>query len=574
MKSLYILVMMQLKEQMNFGKSKNEKLKFFRVLLGVVGTVGKFASVAALCFAFMYAGAYLGVGGSGGYIPDRMISFLFSVMLLMAIGSCTVGLTKALYYARDNSVLLTLPCTPIQVYLSKLIIFFFFEIKRNFSFLVPMFVAYFLHRNLNPANFSYNANPTYDNLPVNILWMILCIVILSLGTVAIGAVLSIPAMWLGNFYRQHKKLQITTVAVSLVALAVGFTWVLSILPEDFDPARDWSKIFSFIDGNIINGIYLEHFGFLYQLGKLILGDIDSGIAHFTVGAIAPRFGVLVGVSALILGLGFLMVRPLFYKMASTPFEYLKKSVKPKKNRKKGKIFSSVYTNYLIVLKNSNEVFYNLAILLSTPMLLFILNSIFSNMDVSDNGYYMIIAVNIMLSLLVLLNSNCALASLFSRDGQSRYLIKTIPANYALPILTKMIPNMSFAVISIAATAAVFVTTLSDKVSRILGISDIILIFVAVLFVYIAHAFYSAELDLMNPKHQLYSSVGSAVSNPNEMKSTTWAFLIPFIIAAIVLFLLFEQRGYVAVKFIAVAGAAMAYRLWSFFSTLRLYYKEK
>ena len=66
MKSLYILVMMQLKEQMNLGRYQNEKLKFFRILLGVVGTVGKFASVAALCFAFMYAGGYLGVGGSGG----------------------------------------------------------------------------------------------------------------------------------------------------------------------------------------------------------------------------------------------------------------------------------------------------------------------------------------------------------------------------------------------------------------------------------------------------------------------------------------------------------------------------
>ena len=569
MKSLYILVMMQLKEQMNLGRYQNEKLKFFRILLGVVGTVGKFASVAALCFAFMYAGGYLCVGGSGGYIPTRMISFLFSVMLLMAIISCTVGLTKSLYYARDNSVLLTLPCTPIQVYLSKLIIFFVFEIKRNFSFLVPMFVAYFLHRNLNPADFSYNANPTYDNLPVNILWMILCIVIVSLSTVAIGAVLSIPIMWLGNFYRQHKKLQVTTVATTLVVAAVAFIYVLSILPEDFDPARDWSKIFAFMDGTIIKGIYLEHFGFMYQLSKLMLGDIsEMSIAYFELGATATRLGVLMGITAFTLGLGFLMVRPLFYKMASTPFEYLKKSVRPKKNRERGKLFSSVYTNYLIVLKNSNEVFYNLAILLSTPMLLFILNSIFSSMDVSKNGHYMIISVNIMLTLLMLLNSNCIFASLFSRDGQSRYLIKTIPANYALPILTKMIPNMSFAVLSIVATSAVFVSTLP------LSTTDTVLISIAILFVYIGHAFYSAELDLMNPKHQLYSSVGSAVSNPNEMKSTTWAFLISFMVAAAILLLLFEEKGYVAVKFIAVSAAALAYRLWSFFSTLGLYYKEK
>lgn len=569
MNSLRILVTMQLKEQMNFARHKSEKRKFFGVLMSVVGTVVKFAAVAALCFAFMYAGGYLGVGGSGGYIPTRMISFLFSVMLLMAVISCTVGLTKSLYYARDNSVLLTLPCTPIQVYLSKLIIFFIFEIKRNFSFLVPLFVAYFLHRNTNPANLAYNPNPTYDNLLLNILWMVLCIVIVSLGTVAVGAILSIPSMWIGNFYRQHKKLQITTITVALVAAAAGFIYVLSILPQDFDPARDWSRIFSQIDGAIINDFYLKYFDFLYQLGKLILGDISStSIAYFEPGITAARFGVLVGATALTLGLGFLLVRPLFYKMASTPFEYLKKVVPPKKNRKRGKLTSSIFTNYLIVLKNSNEVIYNLAILLAAPMLLFILNSIFSSMDVSQNGHYMIISVNVLLTLLLLLNSNCTFASLFSRDGQSRYLIKTIPSRYALPILTKMLPNMSFAVLSIAATAAVFVDTLP------LETTDTVLISVAILFVYVAHAFYSAELDLMNPKHQLYSSVGGSVSNPNEMKSTTWAFVVSFAVSAALLLLFFEEKGLVAVKFVLVSAAALAYRLWSFFSTLTLYYKEK
>jgi hypothetical protein len=255
-------------------------------------------------------------------------------------------------------------------------------------------------------------------------------------------------------------------------------------------------------------------------------------------------------------------------MASTPFEYLKKSVKPRKNRAKGRLFSSIYTNYLIVLKNSNEVFYNLGILLSVPMLVYLLNAMFMSMDVSKNGVYMIIAVNILIVLIVLLNSNCTLASLFSRDGQSRYLIKTIPANYALPILTKMIPNMSFAILSIVATFFVMKDTIA------LDFSDVVLLTFSILFIYVAHALYSAELDLMNPKHQLYQSVGSSVSNPNEMKSTTTAFFIPFLVAAAILFLLFEEKGYVFVKLIAVSAAVLAYRIWMFFSTLRLYYKEK
>ena len=59
---------------------------------------------------------------------------------------------------------------------------------------------------------------------------------------------------------------------------------------------------------------------------------------------ATVFFSLAAVTLVILGMGLLIVRPLFYKMASTPFEYLKKSVKPKKNRTKTKVFSSIYTH--------------------------------------------------------------------------------------------------------------------------------------------------------------------------------------------------------------------------------------
>ena len=87
-------------------------------------------------------------------------------------------------------------------------------------------------------------------------------------------------------------------------------------------------------------------------------------------------------------------------------------------------------------------------------------------------------------------------------------------------------------------------------------------------------FYSAELDLMNPQNQLYASVGSTVSNPNETKSTVSAFLISFLTAGAIFFLLLEAEGYVYLKLIAVAFVVLIYRVWAFFSMLKLYYKEK
>ena len=145
MKNLLILVKMQLKEQLNFKRFEIEKVNLFHILLSIVGTVLKFALVTVLCGAFLTVARTLGLFSPINMpIPISFMSLVFSIMLILSVFSCTVGLTNAMYYARDNAILLTLPCSPLTVYLSKLIIFFIFEIKRNLSFIVPLFIAYLL----------------------------------------------------------------------------------------------------------------------------------------------------------------------------------------------------------------------------------------------------------------------------------------------------------------------------------------------------------------------------------------------------------------------------------------------
>ena len=512
----------------------------------------KFAAVTGLCVAFMLVSKLLGLFSFAGRpIPDTVMSLVFSVMLLMSVISCTVGLTKSMYYARDNAVLLTLPCPSLHVYLSKLIIFFIFEIKRNLSFLVPMFIAYYITHGYELWTYA---------------WMLFCMLWVSLFTVAIGAVLSIPTMWIANFFRQHRWMQIGTLVLAVGAAITALFFGISLIPENIDLVAAWDTLYWQIQ-DFLNG-YAKTFSALYDLTRMLLGEIEHLQIFFNAQRTIFRFLVLAGASLAILGLGLLIVRPLFYKMASTPFEYLKKAVKPKKNKAKGKIFSSIYTNFLITVKNANTIFANVGILVAVPMLIFLLNKIFLAMKTREMGDQMIIAFNILIMLLIVLNSNCSISSLFSRDGQSSYLIKTLPSRYTLPILTKLIPNTTFGVLSIAATAYVLSITLP------LSALNIAFMILSVEFIYLAHMFYSAQLDLMNPQNQLYASVGSTVSNPNEMKSTLYAFLISFVTAGAVFFLLYEGRGEVFEKLFFVSTAVLVYRVWTFFSMLKLYYKEK
>lgn len=555
MKSLLILVKMQLKEQLNFKRLGVEGAKPLTVVVSVLAAVLRFAAVTAACAGLLWVANYLHIFSLGNSIPDAVISLVFSVMLLTSVISCVVGLTKSLYYARDNAVLLTLPCKPIQVYLSKLIIFFAFEVKRNFSFLVPLFIAYFI------------TEGTYH--PLVYPWLIFCIVWISLFTVSLGALLSIPAMWIANFFRQHKWLQLTALALVLCAFIALFTVGVASIPDRLDFVESWEVTLSNVQAFF--GSYKYNFSFLYEMSHIFLGEKQRILTTPTFPPLATflRFLALAGLSAVLFAVGLLIVRPLFYKMASTPFEYLKRQTKPKKNKLRTRRFSAVYNEFLISVKSSERLATNIGVLIALPMLLMLLNKLLFAMDISTLGYNMTVAFNLLICLLVVLNSNTYAASIFSRDGRSSYLIKTQPSKYPILILSKLLPNTVFVSGAIAATLAVLLAF-----SDIGALNSVLLIF-AVGAAYLAHLLYCAELDLMNPQVELYATVGTSESNPNEARATVTAFAISVVAAAIFFLLLLEQSGTsVYVKLLVCAVAALVYRVHLFFAKIKLYYKEK
>ena len=550
MKNLMILVKMQLKERLNFKRLDVENVNVFHIVVSILGAILKFALVFVLCAAFLLVATNLNLFAVNS-VPSTVISLVFSLMMLLSIFSCVVGLTKSMYYARDNAVLLTLPALPIQVYLSKLVIFFIFELKRNFSFMVPLFLAYFYTH-----GYKFGAY----------VWMMFCMIFVSLFTVAIGALLSIPAMWIANFFRQHKWLQMSSLAFVVVAAIVGLFYAIALIPANIDIRTNWIPITNAIQDFF--KAYATNFSAVYDITRLMLGETKNLATTFPVGATLVRFLMLFGATAVLFIAGVLIVKPLFYSMASKPFEYLKKPTKPKPNTLRKRRWSSVFHEWLIAVKSTDRMFSNVGILVAIPILIFLLNKIFLAMNTRSLGNHMIVAFNVLIILLVALNANCSAASIFSKDGRSSYLIKTQPSKYPILVLSKLLPNTAFVSLSIFATFIIMLITLS------IGALNAFLLAISIGMVYLAHMLYSAELDLMNPQIELYATVGNTENNPNETKSTVTAFLISFVITLAIFLLLVEGKGEVYEKFAIVSFGALCYRTYIFFAKLKLYYNEK
>ena len=165
-------------------------------------------------------------------------------------------------------------------------------------------------------------------------------------------------------------------------------------------------------------------------------------------------------------------------------------------------------------------------------------------------------------------SNNKIASVFSREGAAGYLIKTRPNNYAQNLSAKLITYAC--VISLSIVVSVCVFAFFNKLS----IANFILFGLACVVIYLVHLLWSAEMDIMNPQTVYYATTGNHSNNPNERKSLIAMLFLSFLFFAISLFLSVENISTAWLKVLIVTIILLGYRIWSYLSKIKFYYKEK
>ncbi len=548
MDSIKVLVAMQLKEKLNLkGKILGRKNILFKTIFSIL----KFALVVALCYLVLFLCEFLNLFSLVSYVPTSVITVIFTIMVLLQTIAVTWSLTKSMYYSKDNPILLVLPCKHTYVYLSKLVVFYLYELIRNFSFMIPLFVSYGII-----CSFPIVYYP----------WLIFCFVFISMIPVLVGAILSIPVMWFYNFFRNYKRLQFTCLLLLIGLVTLSVVKIIGLIPANIDLVATWRITYWEIQDLLTK--FIKDFSIFHSVVTMMVGKMDNLELILFAGNDFLTLGLIILSVIVLFLLGFITVRPLFYAMASKPFEYTKKKHKIKKNKEHGKICSILRTETLLTFRNSDRVFTNIGLLISMPILIFFLNKIFSAMDTRLLGNNLTIAFNILIILLISLSSNAYAASVFSKDGKSSYLIKVQPYKEQPLLLSKLVINTMFMMLAFISTLVVLIEFSN------LGATKSVIIILACIFIYFAHLFYSAELDIMNPKVELYETINENINNPNETKSTIIAFLSSFLVFGVLLFLLMENSGInTYLKIMIIGFIFMIFRLYMLVNKIKLYYRE-
>ena len=546
MKTLLTLVKMQLKEKMDMSALRSKKKFFFKLIWLVV----EFALITLILYFIFYFVQLLGLFSLSRNIPVSVISILFAVMLLFSLITDTVGLMKSLYFSKDNTVLLTFPATPSLIFFSKLVTYYVYELKKTVMFLVPMFIGFGIVKGYGLYYYP---------------WLLLMFVLVSTVPVLIAALLSIPSMFIYVFLNRVKVVQYILYACAGVGGFIALWYVLGIIPKDINFIETWGETYWEVQAFLKS--YTENFAPIYKFTELIVGKtvgFKNVVFHSET---VKSLLIVAGIDIVALILCFVCSKPLFCRMAATPFEFKKKNAIKEKSNKQVKPFLSAIRKEWIEGMRSNR-FLKLACLLVgvMPMAIYLLSSIYASMKLTFLGHQMTVCFTIMIMLLILLMTNVEIASVYSRDGASSYLNKVQPAPYALLLFSKLFFPILIAFVGTILTTFIFMGFTSLKPAEAL------LVGIAVYAIYIFHIFSAAESDIMNPQYKKYATFNDQSSNPNEAKTALLA-----VIASTVMFivpLLLSRDKSLWLKVAVVALALATFKVVTYLAKIKAFYKEK
>ena len=547
-RALVTLVKMQLKEKMDLGYLRSKRKLIFKITWFFI----EFAAITAVIAVIFHFVKLLGLFSLVHDIPVSVIALVFGIMLLLSLITDTVGLMKSLYFSRDNTVLLTFPATPSLVFFSKLATYYVYELKKSFMFTIPLFIAYGIAKGYALIYYP---------------WLILMFVLISSIPVLIAALFSIPVMFLYIFLNRVKVLQyLLYIALGSGAILLVW-WLIGLIPEDINLLESWGNTYWEIQAFLND--FTKAFAPLYSFTELIVGrTVGLSSVLFHSGTLKSLL-ILIAMGIGLLCLCFLFSKPLFCRMASTPFEFKKKDrIKPRRNRQMPPFMSAIKKEFSIGMRSNSFIKLGGILVVIMPMAIYLLNRLYSAMNTRFLGAQMTICFNIMIMLLMMMMTNIDIASVYSRDGSSSYLNKVQPAPYVTLLISKLIFPMIIALIGCLLAVNVF--AIESEISKM----DALMIGIMIYCVYLAHLFSSAEKDITNPQYEQYATFNEQSNNPNETASGIGVIIISAVVFAVALFFSSRRDDATWIKLAIVAAILAGYKVFTYFSKIKAFYKEK
>lgn len=547
MNKLFTLIAMQFKDKTDMSFLRSRRSLIVKTTIAVIKT----AAVTAVFYLLFALSVRLSVFSFAPVLPDTVLNILFTAVMLLAVISCTAGLTDALYFSRDNRTLFTMPVGGGAIFSSKLLLFYVFELKRNLFFTLPMFLAYGI---VNGAVWYYY------------IWMFVGFAVISALPVAAGAVLSIPMLFISAFVRRYRALMYALMIVASALVVWAIAAVISAIPQNINILGQWGSISVRIQEFLAD--FRDAFKPLYLLCLLVIGG-TLRISASPIGADTLAYlGAALGVALVLFGAAFFTARPLFFRMVARQFEYEKMKVPPRKNAMHSARVAPYSESVKLSVRSGKRLVMTTVELVLPFMAVLLLNKLYAAMNMSFTGRILSQTFNMLVLYIMTLSLNTPFASVYSREGGARELLKTRPTNMLRTLFSRIAPRAATLVLSAIAAVAAYGAVGGVPASTLLPL------FFTTVFLGLAHLLWCADIDIMKSQAAQYRTVGVDFNNPNERTATALA----TVLAALFSFAFYTLTDVgvmsALVKITAISATLFAVRVLLYVKRVKLCFAER
>lgn len=437
------------------------------------------------------------------------------VSLVFAVGN----VINTLYLCKDNELLICLPVTPNQLFISKILLIYLKEIAANAMITLPIFIT--LGTFARFGAFYY-------------LSLVILTLLLPILPIAVAAFVSLPIMWVIKFLKKHTFLSIVVIFGLICACLWGYMSLIGNIAGEINIVERSYEIIlefnAFVD-SVGNKILVY-----YQLGRAMI-NLDEW--YF--------FPIFVAVCGAVATVAILFTRRLFFKIAMSSLENTVKAKPKLKEFKRRSQFGSLFQKELFcVFRSTSEIFEYFLFTIIMPFIVFSYDKLLMTVAVNNSvGPRMIAGAHVMVVAILAMLSNISSASAVSRDGGNFHTSKTIPVNFFTQMFVKFSFNVVFTIGAILVTAIISVFFYPAW--------QIILGSIAVAMAAVGHIAYCISCDIKNPTISAQGDEAASTVSKSTTKCLVAGMLIGFIMGFVVM-LMSGVENKLLPYFIIIGGA--------------------
>ena len=548
LKRISILVAMQLK-----NIRKKSTLSFGRKTVSFI--------VNLVLIALITTGLYfllnlvVNIFSIGFILSSDFLMVYIAALQLTSIVTCTGGMMQSLFLNRDNVLLLALPCRHSEVFTSKLIVYYIFELKKALYGILPLILTIGISTNES----IYSALP-FVKLNYFLLSPIV-IILLPLIPVLIGSILSLPASYLKRFINSSPIVQLIFI-LFLVFLTYGVTFIiLSLLPEKIAVITEYV---TFIDN--IKALFQSMAEFTIYVRSFVLMLYSYKI----------WLNILIILSIVVIGTALvtLIIKPFYFNIASRSMEEAReKNHKVNEVVNKNVFVSFIKKEFLMSYRDVGKTTESYLLLLFMPSIMILILGIYSRLALNQTTGPAYASMFAMLYITLLsLTSVVDISTSLTREGTEFILLKTAPSKCENVTWAKIIASLTFTISVL--TVSYLMLYIGALVSNIKYLVDYIpLIYVSMLITNIGLTFKGMEVDVMSPSLIEYASTKSVKGNNNIAKTIEEGTLLSVIYTVIFAVSIFSIGINAFIIIIPISIIYVLIRVFSFKTKLFAFFDD-